>query len=425
MKKYLWLLALCDTAQAGQVLLERVEYQNLITKEKTEFIQHYNPQQHRLEVLEISHRPASNTPSQNKRLLQFDDEGKQILHFEEFHWDNTTQKWSKSAKGEQTNANGKEIYSSYQGKNDEWLPYAKYEKQTDQQSETSIRYQFSPNGEMLPQIKQYTLFHHNNKEALIEEYHWDNLNQQWRFSTKVEYHYDNNNETTETIYFLGIDDKWVFNYKRTYHTEADGMQVAQKFKWENEKWLPEERVETRWNNSKRQKITLISNWNAQQSTWQNYQRGEVNYLEDERIESDNFADWNEKTQQWNIIGKNHYLFDKKGQISQSESFSPSKMGWEGKRITYQYDEAGNTTEALVQQRFEPKDKSWYDVEKIRYTYDLSLRKEDIEDKDNIADEELVPMVNALIQKETYLIENNKFKLNEQVRFTYKKLNKSN
>ena len=55
MKKYLWLLALCDTAQAGQVLLERVEYQNLITKEKTEFIQHYNPQQQRLEVLEISH----------------------------------------------------------------------------------------------------------------------------------------------------------------------------------------------------------------------------------------------------------------------------------------------------------------------------------------------------------------------------------
>ena len=277
----------------------------------------------------------------------------------------------------------------------------------------------------LPQIKQYTLFHHNNKEALIEEYHWDNLNQQWRFSTKVEYHYDNNNETTETIYFLGIDDKWVFNYKRTYHTEADGMQVAQKFKWENEKWLPEERVETRWNNSKRQKITLISNWNAQQSTWENYQRGEVNYLEDERIESDNFANWNEKTQQWYIIRKNYYLFDKKRQISQSESFSPSKMGWEGKRIIYQYDEAGNTTEALVQQRFESKDKSWYDLEKIRYTYDLSLRKDDIEDKDNIADEELVPMVNALIQKETYLIENKKFKLNEQVRFTYKKLNKSN
>ena len=277
----------------------------------------------------------------------------------------------------------------------------------------------------LPQIKQYTLFHHNNKEALIEEYHRDNLNQQWRFSTKVEYHYDNNNETTETIYFLGIDDKWVFNYKRTYHTEADGMQVAQKFKWENEKWLPEERVETRWNNSKRQKITLISNWNAQQSTWKNYQRGEVNYLEDERIESDNFADWNEKTQQWYIIRKNYYLFDKKGQISQSESFSPSKMGWEGNRITYQYDVAGNTTEALVQQRFESKDKSWYDLEKIRYTYDLSLRKDDIEDKDNIADEELVPMVNALIQKETYLIENKKFKLNEKVRFTYKKLNKSN
>jgi len=62
----------------------------------------------------------------------------------------------------------------------------------------------------------------------------------------------------------------------------------------------------------------------------------------------------------------------------------------------------------VQQRFESKDKSWYDLEKIRYTYDLSLRKDDIEDKDNIADEELVPMVNALIQKETYLIENKKF-----------------
>ena len=34
MKKHLWLLAFCSTAQAGQVLLEQVEYQHFQSAEK-------------------------------------------------------------------------------------------------------------------------------------------------------------------------------------------------------------------------------------------------------------------------------------------------------------------------------------------------------------------------------------------------------
>lgn len=41
MKKHLWLLAFCSTAQAGQVLLEQVEYQHFQSAEKTVFSQHY------------------------------------------------------------------------------------------------------------------------------------------------------------------------------------------------------------------------------------------------------------------------------------------------------------------------------------------------------------------------------------------------
>ena len=62
------------------------------------------------------------------------------------------------------------------------------------------------------------------------------------------------------------------------------------------------------------------------------------------------------------------------------------------------------------------------MEKIRYRYDLSLRKEDVVDKDNIADEELTPMVNALVKKEIYRIEKNGFKLVEQLQFSYAPLN---
>ena len=207
-----------------------------------------------------------------------------------------------------------------------------------------------------------------------------------------------------------------------YRTEADGTQVSEHSKRENEKWLPVERNEQRWSQDRRQKVIVISRWSAQQSRWRNYQRTETSYLPNEQIESDSFALWDEKLQQWYIITESRYTFDKKGRVSQVESVSPSKMGKEGKRITYQYDEAGNVTEELVQQRFVAKEKEWRDMEKIRYSYDLSLRKEDVVDKDNIADEELTPMVNALVKKEIYRIEKNGFKLVEQLQFSYAPLN---
>lgn len=207
-----------------------------------------------------------------------------------------------------------------------------------------------------------------------------------------------------------------------YLTEADGTQVSEQLKRENEQWVPVERSEEHWSQDRRQKEGLILRWNVKQNRWENYQRAQTAYLPNEQRESDSFASWDEKSQQWHILTETRYTFDQKGRITQSESFSPSKMGREGKRIIYQYDEAGNVTEERVQQRFESQEKEWRDMEKIRYHYDLSLRKEDVVDKDNIADEELVPMVNALIQKEVYRIENNEFKLSEQIRFFYKTLN---
>lgn len=415
MKKHLWLLAFCSTAQAGQVLLEQVEYQHFQSAEKTVFSQHYDPQKQTLEVTESA---EGKQPFRHKRLVQFDDKGKQILHFEEFRWDNATQQWQKDAKGEQKNADGKEIYLSYQGKDNEWVPYSKTETQRDEKSEMRIAYQFSADGKMLPKTKFYTLFHDNKKEAIIEEYAWDNLNRQWRFISRMQHSYDTDDKKTETAYFLGRDNEWVLNQKMRYRTEADGTQVSEQFKRENEKWFPVERSEERWSQDRRQKVTLISRWNAQQNRWENYQRAETSYLPNEQMESDSFASWDEKSQQWHILTENRYSFDKKGRITQSESISPSKMGREGKRIIYQYDEAGNVTEERVQQRFEATGKEWRNMEKIHYSYDLSLRKEDVVDKDNIADEELAPRVNALTKKEIYLIENNELKLKERLQFFY-------
>ncbi len=419
MKKYLWLLVFCSTAYAEQVVLAQMEYQNFQLAEKIVFTQHYDPQQQTVEVTDSNEGKLS---FKTKRLLQLDEKGKQILHFEQFIWDNATQKWKKDAKGEQINRDGKEIYLSYRGDNDEWIPYAKYDKQTDKKSETLINYKFSADGKMLPETKSYTLFHENKKEAVREEYEWDNLNQQWRTVSKIQHSYNADNEKNETQYFLGRNDEWILNQKIIYRTEADGTQVSEHSKRENEKWLPIERNEQRWSQDRRQKVIVISRWNAQQSRWGNYQRTETSYLPNEQIESDSFALWDEKLQQWYIITESRYTFDKKGRVSQIESVSPSKMGKEGKRIAYQYDEAGNVTEELVQQRFVAKEKEWRDMEKIRYSYDLSLRKEDVVDKDNIADEELTPMVNALVKKEIYRIEKNGFKLVEQLQFSYAPLN---
>ena len=419
MKKHLWLLAFCSTAYAEQVVLAQMEYQNFQLAEKTVFTQHYDPKK---QILEVTDRAEGKQPFRHKRLVQFDDKGKKILHFEEFRWDNATQQWEKDAKGEQKNADGKEIYFSYQGKNNEWVPYGKTEKQSDGKSEAWVTYKFSADGKMLPETKSYTLFHENKKEAAREEYEWDNLKQQWRTVSKMQHSYNADNEKNETQYFLGRNNEWVLNQKIIYHTEADGTQVSEHSKRENEKWLPVERSEQRWSQDRRQKVTLVSRWNAQQNSWENYQRAETGYLPNDQIESDNFALWDEKLQQWYIITESRYTFDKKGRVNQIESVSPSKMGKEGKRITYQYDEAGNVTEERIQQRFETKENIWRDMEKIRYRYDLSLRKEDVVDKDNIADEELTPMVNALVKKEIYRIEKNGFKLVEQLQFSYAPLN---
>lgn len=198
MKNYLWLLVLPSIVQAKSVLLERVEYQHFQSAEKTVFSQHYDMQKQTLEVTESA---DGKQPFRHKRWVQFDEQGKQILHFEEFRWDNATQQWQKDAKSERKNADGKEIYLSYQGKNNEWEPYSKTEKQTDGRAETLIAYKFSTDGKMLPESKSYTLFHGHQKEAAREEYQWDNLNQQWRAVSKMQHSYNAENKKTETVYF--------------------------------------------------------------------------------------------------------------------------------------------------------------------------------------------------------------------------------
>lgn len=120
MKKHLYLATFFVTlpAQAEPVLLERMEHLSFNPELKTVFTQHYDQKTQQLEVLSES---EGGQPFRHKRIVQYDTDGQRIINWEEFLWDNTAQQWLKDAKGHSDFAESKETYTTYQGKNGEWV----------------------------------------------------------------------------------------------------------------------------------------------------------------------------------------------------------------------------------------------------------------------------------------------------------------
>ena len=414
MKKYLGLLAYCVALQVGaeQVLLERAEYLSFDPGVKTVFTQRYDKQTQQLEVLSESEGEESH---RYKRVVQYDNSGERIIRWEEFRWDNTAQQWQKNTKGQVDFTGNKTTYTDYQNQNNEWVAYRKQEELKDEQSHTQVTYELSPEQQWVPLNKSYTLLKSDQQTpAVVEEYDWDQQQSQWRLNNKIEYTYDQNNEISQQQSFSGEDGKWVSNIKITYQRDPNGNSAFTQWSWENGQWQEQERSITEQDKAKRQSSSTSMLWDAQQGGWKNMNRGEFRYTENEQTLSTNFFKWDENTQQWQTISETTYDYDEQGRVHKQQDFYSDQ---EGRQITYQYDQAGNTVEELIQQ-YDFSAKTWHKDEKIRYSYDPVLRRQDVLDKDNIADEELVPAVNALIKKEVYRLENQNFILKEQVNFFY-------
>lgn len=415
MKKYLAVALLALQLQAGSVLLQRAEHTSFDPDVTNVFTQHYDVQTQRAEV--ISSVKGKNSFNY-KRTAQYDKDGNRTIFWEEFIWNEHDKKWVKDSKWHFDVANNKKTYAIYQASEGKWVEQSRYEEINDGRATTQIAYEFKQN-RLLPTKKSYVLLGENNQTALSEEYAYDPQNSCWNPESKTEYFYDKKGQIYKKLSYKGRDGKWIAHIKITYDDRPSGESVFTKWAWENEKWQEKEQDITAWDEAKRQKTSLNTAWNAQKNTRQNLNRTLSSYTKDNRPSLHTFFKWDESAKRWRKLSETSYAYDDKGRVSKQENFY-FEQNQESRQTSYIYDENGNTRQELIKQ-YDFAAKSWRDVQKIVYSYDTSVKKQDVIDKENIGDDALVPATNALVQKEIYIIKDEKFTLKERARFFYKNL----
>lgn len=249
--------------------------------------------------------------------------------------------------------NGKKVVETkYFQKNNEWFRYSQIEWTYDGENCTSqierkwenkkwnptyfIEYHYKNNQlveeidykyeQNLPLPIFKTHFEHKNSKLTSKKnYQFENSN--WRLIQEINYHYATDEKIDSVLLTFYVSENEKQEFLSTFGYLLDGLISINLIQQKNDsgKWINGQLVQWYYQPGTQQVAILITKkWNATYSTWENYQKSEYKYLQQQTL-SEIHQHW--ELAFWRNDFRYDYLYDKNGNLEKKILSLPIYEKW--------------------------------------------------------------------------------------------------
>ncbi|MDO4880294.1 MAG: hypothetical protein Q3983_03360 [Capnocytophaga sp.] len=415
--KYITLL-LClafSTIKAQKIRLDSIQTKQIDLENNKKVLSYgvkqvFRPKKNQLEITRYNH--YGNFDSQ--KIIQYYNKNNTIHYYEQYYRNLNNKKWQKRYKVEYFyDKNDKNTIIESLFNNKKWQKNNKTERFREKERFYTIKYVYTDNNEWRKIDEEYFIENPKGKTTLYVSTSTDSLDTEWKQMIKKESFYEKDTILKEEILLAFDGNNWVNNQKTEYFFNNENNYSVIVSIFSNNEWTNDYKtIHTEDKNSNKiEKLYQV--WNKKEQMWENYSLHEQKTDENEHSVTMNFYKINEVSKKMELNEREIHFYDDKKRNIEIQYFHNDGRG---ERITYTFDNNGNTTQE-VQYIYQTNSKKWEEIEKYEYTYLTTANKEEVEDKGNIETETIISK-NPLLNIKRYTKINQNFVLIRETNYFY-------
>ncbi|KXX68187.1 T9SS type A sorting domain-containing protein [Flammeovirga sp. SJP92] len=270
----------------------------------------------------------TNLKKRNKEVVNYDNNGNQIL-YGRYKWNESQQDWiglqkSTSVYNDQNQVLSR-IYFSWSSEKKKFIPTNK-------------------------NTYNYT----NEKQTLVENEVYDQIDESWNKNYKYIYAFDENGYNTKIEYYVGNNNnEWKLVSTDTSTYDEKGRLISKIDFREDEGYQFNISYDYTDDNMTKE---IIQEWDQDLEKWVNQQQYYYTTIVKDNASTWMMSDWNNEKEQWEFNRRIDLTYDNDGNETSKKTYTGAIDNWEKNGYTtYEYDEYGSVTK---KQEFKLMDNDW-------------------------------------------------------------------